>query len=66
MSKIFTLEGADYDIGDLTEGGQNIWSRLLFALPKLDELNGQHAVLTRAKTLTLKILKVKSCRVSLA
>jgi len=38
MAKKFTLESLDYDVDDLTEDGQKIWSRLLFALQKLDPL----------------------------
>ena len=57
MAKKFTLESLDYDVDDLTEDGQKIWSRMLFALRKLDELNGQHALLTRAKNAYIEDIK---------
>ena len=57
MVKKITLDGHDYNIADLTEDSQKIWSRMLFALQKLDELNGQHALLTRAKNAYIEDIK---------
>ncbi|HAG73399.1 MAG TPA: hypothetical protein DCL66_14470 [Gammaproteobacteria bacterium] len=57
MARKFTLESLDYDVDDLTEDGQKIWSRMLFALQKLDELSGQHALLTRAKNAYIEDIK---------
>jgi len=57
MVKKITVEGSDYSIADLTEDSQKIWSRLFFVLQKLDELSGQHALLTRAKNAYIEDIK---------
>tara|TARA_B110000211_G_scaffold3299_1_gene3898 strand:+ start:154 stop:384 length:231 start_codon:yes stop_codon:yes gene_type:complete len=57
MVKKITVEGRDYSIADLTEDSQKIWSRLFFTLQMLEQLNAQHALLTRAKNAYIEDIK---------
>lgn len=57
MVKRFTLDGCNYNTDDLTEDSQKVLTRLFFTLHKLEELNAQHALLTRAKNAYIEDIK---------
>mgnify|MGYP000733920879 FL=1 len=57
MAKTFKIDGNDYEIASLCDEGQKIWQALYFTLQKLDELNANQALLTRAKNAYIADLK---------
>jgi len=57
LAKTFKIDGNDYEIASLSDEGQKIWQALYFTLQKLDELNANQALLTRAKNAYIADLK---------
>lgn len=57
MAKTFKIEGSEYEIASLSDEAQKIWQALYFTLQKLDELNANQALLTRAKNAYIADLK---------
>ena len=57
MGKKFTLEGINYNVDDLGKVGEKILQRLIFTLKKIEELDAQHAILTRAKNAYIEDIK---------
>jgi hypothetical protein len=59
VAKTFKIEGSEYEIASLSDEGQKIWQALYFTLQKLDELNANQALLTRAKNAYISDLKTE-------
>ena len=59
MAKTFKIDGNDYEIASLCDEGQKIWQALYFTLQKLDELNANQALLTKAKNAYISDLKTE-------
>jgi len=57
LAKTFKIDGNNYEIASLSDEGQKIWQALYFTLQKLDELNANQALLTRAKNAYIADLK---------
>jgi hypothetical protein len=57
VAKTFKIEGSEYETASLSDEGQKIWQALYFTLQKLDELNANQALLTRAKNAYIADLK---------
>ena len=52
-----TLDKLEYDVESLTDEARHIWLSLNFSMQRLQELNNEHALLTRAKNAYIADLK---------
>lgn len=52
-----TLDKLEYDVESLTDEARQIWLSLNFSMQRLQELNNEHALLTRAKNAYIADLK---------
>jgi len=57
MSQEFTLEGNAYNVAALSEKGKVLYEQLLFVYQTIEQLNGEHALLMRAKNAYIADLK---------
>ncbi len=59
MTRSFQMDGVEYDAEILTPVGKDLLDRLTFVQSRLQELNNQHATLTRAKNAYIDDLKAE-------
>jgi len=57
MSREFTLEGAAYQVDELSEKAKVLYEQLLFVYKSIEQLNGEHALLMRSKNGYIEDLK---------
>ena len=59
MSREFTLEGQSYKLDELSEKATILYEQLIFVYKSIEELNGKHALLTKAKNAYISDLKTE-------
>jgi hypothetical protein len=59
MTKRFSLDGAEYDLEQLSAEGQSLFKQLRFAHLQVEALSNHRALLTKAKNAYIDDLKLE-------